>query len=339
MAALAGLFVQGILTFLSFLFPFLMKFSAETVKTRAREAGFSACGIVPAEKVASWRVAQVRQWLDAGRNGTMDYLSRHFEMRADPTLLVPGAKSIICVALNYFPALSQQEPTYHFARYAYGQDYHEVVRRKLRQLQEQLGLTGRAFCDTAPVDERYWAWRSGLGWLGRNTQLIVPHAGSYFFLGELMVMEEADAYDEPMASRCGSCRACIEACPAGALSADKGLDARRCLSYLTIESREDLPAEAAGQMGNCVYGCDRCAEACPWNRFAQPTQEADLQPREAFLQMTAADWQQLTREQYQQLFKGSAVKRAKYEGLVRNIKAVAGAHEPDKKTSEPDRTE
>lgn len=315
-----------------------MKFSAETVKTRAREAGFSACGIAPAEKVAPWRVAQVRKWLDDGCNGTMSYLSRHFEMRADPDLLVPGVKSIICVALNYFPASSPQEPTYHFARYAYGQDYHEVVRSKLRQLQELLGLTGRAFCDTAPVDERYWAWRSGLGWLGRNTQLIVPHAGSYFFLGELMVMEESDEYDGPMSSRCGTCRACIDACPVRALSADDGLDARRCLSYLTIESREELPAEAARQMGHCVYGCDRCAEACPWNCFAQPTHESALQPREAFLRMTVADWQQLTREKYQQLFKGSAVKRVKYEGLVRNIRAVAEVDQQKDNLSSPEET-
>lgn len=302
-----------------------MKFSAETVKTCAREAGFSACGIAPAQKVEAWRVKQVRRWLDAGRHGCMDYLSRHFEMRADPSLLVPGVRSIICVTLNYYPSESQQEPTYHFARYAYGQDYHDVVRGKLRKLQEKLELTGRAFCDTAPVDERYWAWRSGLGWLGRNTQLIVPHAGSYFFLGELMVMEEADVYDEPIASRCGTCRACIEACPAHALSVDEGLDARRCLSYLTIESREALPPEAVKQMGDCVYGCDRCAEACPWNRFAQPTEETAFKPREDFLKMKAADWQCLTREMYQKLFKGSAVKRAKYEGLMRNIQGLAQA--------------
>lgn len=302
-------------------------YSALQLKNLARAAGFAACGIAPAGRVAPWREAQLRKWLADGRQGAMRYMQEHLDLRLDPTLLVPGARSVVSVALNYCPMRLQPEGTYRFARYAYGRDYHDVMRQKLRSLAERLGLQGRAFCDTAPLDEHYWAWRGGLGWLGRHTQLILPGAGSYFFLGELVLTAEADAYDEPMPSRCGTCRACIQACPAGALSADGGIDARRCLSYLTIEWRGPLPSGTAALMGHCVYGCDRCAEACPHNRLARPTAEPALQPRPEFLNMTAAGWRALTPEDYRRIFKGSAVKRAKYEGLMRNIRAAAAADE------------
>lgn len=303
------------------------------IKAEARRLGFSACGLAPAGPVSAERGARIRKWLAAGRHGTMDYLARNVEKRLDPRQVFEGARTVVSVALNYYPAVSVGTAEgYTLARYAYGRDYHDVVRERLRALMAALGLQefadGRVFCDTAPIDERYWAVQAGLGWQGRNCQLIVPGAGSYFFLGELLLRHEADAYDRPLPPRCGTCRRCLEACPAAALSAD-GIDARRCLSYLTIEHRGPLPAAAGMQMGRCIYGCDRCAEVCPWNRFASPSDETAFRPSAALCDMSAADWQTLTVERYRALFKGSAVKRTKFEGLVRNIRAVAGAQPAD----------
>lgn len=213
------------------------------------------------------------------------------------------------------------------ARYAYGTDYHEVVKQMLGNLMLRLGLKeyedGRCFVDTAPIDEKYWAEQAGLGWRGRNSQLIIPGMGSYFVLGELVLLNDVDVYDETAKNRCGNCHACLSACPMNALNGKGTLDARRCLSYLTIEHRGDLPDEAKNKLGNCFYGCDRCAEVCPWNRqFAQATTITELQPRPDILAMTPNDWQHLTLEKYQALFKKSAVKRAKFEGITRNIEAV-----------------
>ena len=305
--------------------------SSDTVKAEALRLGFSACGLAPAEPLSPGRVAEYRRWLDEGRHGEMDYLARHAGLRQDPRRLVEGARTVVSVALNYYQDIQWPEGGYRLARYACGRDYHDVVKAKLRQLMCRLGLEegadGRVFCDTAPVDERYWAVRCGLGWRGRNGQLILPGAGSYFFLGELVLLLPADRYDRPVPGRCGSCRRCVEACPAGALPGDGTMDARRCLSYLTIERRGPLPSGTGRQMGHCIYGCDRCAEVCPWNRFARPAAGEDFRPREALLSMTPAAWKKLTEEDYRTLFRGSAVKRAKYEGLMRNIRAVAAEEE------------
>ena len=249
----------------------------------------------------------------------MGYMAHNIDKRLDPCLLMPGVKSIVCVALNYAPAERMPEGELQFAAYALGQDYHDIVKSRLHALAARLNITAyRAFCDTAPVLERYWAAQAGLGWLGRNHQLIIPHAGSMFFLGELFLDIELD-YDKPMPSRCGTCHACIEACPTSALCSDGTFRSSSCLSYLTIENRSNIPPEHADKMGNTVYGCDRCQDTCPHNRFAMPTTESQLHPKPELLQMKRADWQQLTVEQYRSLFKGSAVKRAKYEGLMRNI--------------------
>ena len=249
----------------------------------------------------------------------MDYMAHNIDKRLDPCLLMPGVKSIVCVALNYAPAERMPEGELQFAAYALGQDYHDIVKSRLHALAARLNTTTyRAFCDTAPVLERYWAAQAGLGWLGRNHQLIIPHAGSMFFLGELFLDIELD-YDKPMPSRCGTCYVCIDACPTGALCSDGTFRSSSCLSYLTIENRSNIPPEHADKMGNTVYGCDRCQDTCPHNRFAMPTTESQLHPKPELLQMKRADWQQLTVEQYRSLFKGSAVKRAKYEGLMRNI--------------------
>ena len=303
--------------------------SASHVKQLAAELGFSACGLAPAVPVDSGRAAELRRWLAEGCQADMHYLEGNLDKRLNPCLLVEGAKTVVSLAVNYYS--SQVPPAsgsaYRLARYAYGTDYHEVVKQLLRRLMQQLGLEegrdGRAFVDTAPIDEKYWAQQCGLGWRGRHSQLILPRAGSYFFLGELVLVHPDDAYDAPMQSHCGNCRRCIDACPTGALRGDGTLDARRCLSYLTIEHRGALPPEAASSLSPCFYGCDRCGEVCPWNlRFASDTSIADLQPREALLQMQNEDWKSLTLEQYRQLFRKSAVKRAKFEGLKRNIDAL-----------------
>ena len=296
---------------------------AQTIKAEAARLGFSACGLARAERVDQTQEARFRKWIAEGKHGEMDYLARNIEKRMDPRLLVEGAQTMVVVAMNYLPADLPEKPP--LARYAYGKDYHDVVRERLLALMQSLNLKpyedGRAFVDTAPVDERYWAVKAGLGWTGRNGQLIIPRAGSYFFLGELILVHPADAYDSPKRNLCGNCRACVDACPAGALCGDGSMDARKCLSYLTIEHRGPLPEEAGEQMGDCFYGCDRCAEVCPWNRFARPTQEAAFAPSAELLRMKTEDWRMLDVETYRRLFKGSAVKRAKDEGLKRNIDA------------------
>lgn len=335
---LASQLVSGIL-FTFGLFFVLAAMTAEKVlsynriKEKAREAGFHACGVSPAGPVSEQRQREWRERIEEHRFGQMHYLYENTEKRLNPALLVEGAKTVVSVALNYNPGNLPQG--WHLARYAYSTDYHLVVKDKLRHLMAALGLTenvdGRCFVDTAPVDEKYWAERGGIGWRGRNTQLIIPGMGSYFFLGELVLTVAVDKYDERAKKRCGTCRACIDACPAKALRGNGTMDAERCLSYLTIEHKGELPECTSREMGNCFYGCDRCAEACPWNkRFAHATPCEDLKPREALLQMQPEDWRQLTVEQYRALFTKSAVKRAKYEGLMRNIHALSLAGENEK---------
>lgn len=298
----------------------------QLVKLEALRLGFSACGIAPAAPVDEADKQALKEWLSAGNHAGMAYMENYFDKRCDPRLLVEGTRSVVSVALNYYPVRKLPAKEYQFAWYAYGKDYHDVMRSKLTALFEYIRqhlaptLSGRVFCDTAPVLERYWAWRAGLGWIGKNTQLIIPRAGSTFFLGELFLNVEADRYDTPHPNRCGACTRCLQACPTNALEAPHKLDARRCLSYLTIENKGEIPASIAPRMGNRVYGCDECQKACPWMRFATPCQTPELQPSPAFLAMTKKEWDNLTEEQYKTLFKGSAVKRAKYKGLVRNIK-------------------
>ncbi len=316
-----------------------MTLSADTIKEKALALGFSACGLAPAEPVAKERAEEYRRWLAEGNHADMDYLARNVDKKLDPRLLVEGARTVVSLAVNYYTEEGSEkhenpdenaENAWHLARYARGTDYHEVVKTMLRRLLAELNLEegrdGRCFVDTAPVDEKYWAVRCGLGWRGRNSQLIIPGAGSFFFLGELILTHEADRYDAPQKNRCGTCRACLDACPTGALLGDGTLDARRCLSYLTIEKRGELPKGTGEKMGTCFYGCDRCAETCPWNvRFAHNTEVEELKPRPAIEQMTPADWQTLDVERYREIFRKSAVKRAKFEGLQRNIQALKEA--------------
>lgn len=306
------------------------------MKQAAASLGFSACGISRAERVSDSARQFMERYIAEGRNAEMHYLERNADMRFDPRLLVEGTRSIVSVALNYYPRHKMDAGKYTFSYYAYGQDYHVVVRSRLLELFRRLAarseaeggkLSGRAFCDTAPVAERYWAWRAGLGFIGKNSLIIIPRKGSFFFLGELFLSDEADAYDQPIENMCGACRKCMDACPGGAISEPFSVDARRCLSYLTIENRGALPEGTSSKMDNCIYGCDRCQSACPHNRFAEPTGIPELQPKPELMNMTPADWQRLTPEQYCKLFRDSAVKRAKYSGLMRNINAVKSREE------------
>ena len=301
-------------------------FDTQLIKAEALRLGFSACGVARAEAVRPEVSLAFNRWLAGKKEANMNYMSNHLEKRLDPTLLMEGTKSIISVALNYYPKQQIADSQFQFAWYAYGKDYHDIMKAKLNELQAYIAtiylypIQSRVFCDTAPVLERYWAQQAGLGWIGKNTQLIIPHAGSTFFLGEIFIDAEADKYDTPLPNRCGSCSRCIDNCPTNALDTNLGLNSARCLSYLTIEHRENIPSLEAKKMGNKVYGCDECQRACPWMRFATPCNTPELQPTEAFLEMSREDWNTLTEEHYRALFKGSAVKRAKYNGLMRNIK-------------------
>lgn len=298
------------------------RLSSEQIKAEANALGFSTCGVAKAEPVDSLNGDVFRRWLASKGYADMDYMARNVDKRLDPRILMPGVKSIVCVALNYAPAKRMPQGELQIAAYALGLDYHDIVKKRLHTLASRIGVTTyRAFCDTAPVLERYWAERAGLGWIGRNHQLIIPKAGSMFFLGELFLDIELE-YDHPVKSRCGTCHACIDACPTGALRRDEMFCSSRCLSYQTIENRGEIPPDISACMGDMMYGCDRCQNACPWNRFAAPNNTPQLQPKNELLGMTRTDWKNLTIEQYRKLFKGSAVKRAKYEGLIRNIKCI-----------------
>lgn len=311
-----------------------MPLSTSLLKTSAARLGFSACGVAPAGPVDDAVADCFRRWIAEGNQAEMAYLANNVEKRLDPTLLMEGAQSVVSVALNYYPAQQlDASRQYEFAWYAYGHDYHEVMKARLTALAEALlanvegNVHYRVFCDTAPVLERYWAWRCGLGWIGKNTQLIIPRAGSAFFLGEIIIDRPFDAYDHPVKSRCGTCTRCLDACPTGALGEPYTLNAARCLSYLTIEHRGDtLPPDAARSMGNCVYGCDRCQQACPWMRFACPTEVPEFLPKPEFLRLDHAALQSLSIDDYRHIFRGSAVKRAKYEGLMRNVQALYRLH-------------
>ncbi|WP_321334222.1 tRNA epoxyqueuosine(34) reductase QueG [uncultured Bacteroides sp.] len=296
------------------------------IKAEALRLGFSACGIAPAEPISSEAEQHFKEWLSVGYQGEMAYMENNVEKRCDPRLLVEGTRSIVSVALNYYPLQQLHKDQYQFAWYAYGKDYHDVMREKMNTLfayvnEQIIPVKGRVFCDTAPVFDRYWAWRAGLGWIGKNTQLIIPHAGSTFFLGELFLDIDL-AYDSPQRNRCGNCNRCQQACPTQAFEAPYKLNANKCISYLTIENRSEIPAQHASKMNGRIYGCDECQRVCPWTRFATPCNTPELQPHQDFMQMTKEAWHALTEEQYRTLFKGSAVKRAKYFGLRRNIEAA-----------------
>lgn len=295
----------------------------QLIQAEALRLGFSACGFAKAEPVGEAMAKVLDRWTEKGFHAEMQYMERNRHLRLDPTQLVPGCQTLIVVALNYYPQQLLPTEGYQIAYYAYGADYHRVVKDKLHQLLMYIKTLfptaeGRAFCDTAPLLERYWAVKAGLGFIGMNRQLIIPGKGSYFFLGVLAVDVELQAQAHAIPSTCGNCKRCLIACPTGALTLD-GIDCRRCLSYLTIEHRGPIPEDMAQKLGRRIYGCDTCQQVCPHNKNAQSTEEIAFAMSPDVAALTADDWHNLTPERYKELFKHSAMERAGYEGLMRNI--------------------
>ncbi len=292
------------------------------VKSVAASLGFDQCGISKAEFLEE-EAPRLENWLQQNYHGKMGYLANHFDKRLDARKLVPDARSVISLAYNYFPENTLPEQNnYKIAKYAYGTDYHFVIKDKLKEFMHRLNdkigtVHGRAFVDSAPVMERQWAARNGLGWIGKNTMLIHPRKGSFFFLAELIVDLELEE-DPPMKDYCGTCTRCIDACPTDALT-PYHMDARRCISYLTIELKEDIPEKFSGKVNDWIFGCDICQDVCPWNRFSTPHREPKFNPPAALYDLEKDDWQVLPEEEFRKLFKKSAVKRTKYSGLKRNI--------------------
>ena len=307
---------------------------SQSIKHKALALGFDACGIAPVAS-ADTEALFFDRWIEEGCHAGMKYMENYRDIRLNPSGLLEGARSVISVALNYYPEKKQLPDAPRVAYYAYGKDYHIVMKEKLRKLWDYIATllpmpgtrpqesstfpAARVFTDSAPILERYWAWRAGLGWIGRNTNLIIPGKGSYFFLGEIVTTLSVEEYDTPQPNRCGNCRRCLDACPTGALERSGRLNACKCLSYLTIEHKGNIPPELAACLGNRLYGCDTCQEVCPWNRFARPTREAAFAPSAAFLSFRKEDLSDFTRDDYNRIFATSAVKRAKYEGLCRTI--------------------
>ena len=298
-----------------------------TIRSIANQLGFDYCGIAKAEKLEE-DARRLEAWLKNGLNGSMQYMENYFDLRTDPRKLFPGAKSVITLLKNYYPSQQQKEDTPKVSKYAYGNDYHEVIKKQLKQflllIQEQIGeVNGRGFVDSAPVLERAWAVKSGLGWVGKNGNIITKNNGSYFFIATLIVDLEL-LYDSPFAKDyCGSCRNCIDACPTNAILNNKVVDGSKCISYYTIELKDILmPAEAGDKLNNWLFGCDVCMDVCPWNRFAKPHQEASFQPIPAILNFSKNDWEEMTEEAFKEIFCHSPLKRSKWQGIKRNLKAL-----------------
>jgi epoxyqueuosine reductase len=298
------------------------------VKEFSAQLGFDYCGIAKAVKLDD-DARRLEEWLNAGMHGKMQYMENYFDLRTDPSKLVPGAKSVITVLMNYYPPQSQIDNAPKIAKYAYGKDYHEVIRAKLKELlsmmKEEIGeINGRGFVDSAPVLERSWATRSGLGWIGRNGNLINKQSGSFFFIATLIVDVELE-YDDPFAKDfCGNCRRCIEACPTDAILENKVIDGSKCISYYTIELKDALlPDALKDKFEGWMFGCDTCQDVCPWNRFSKPHNEKEFLPLPQVLNFSTNDWEELTEESFKQIFKSSPIKRTKFEGIKRNLMFVS----------------
>ncbi|WP_347373869.1 tRNA epoxyqueuosine(34) reductase QueG [Aequorivita sp. Q41] len=297
----------------------------QLIKTEAKRLGFLSCGISKAEFLED-EAPRLEDWLKKNRNGEMAYMENHFDKRLDPTKLVPDSKSVISLLLNYFPLEQQTSESYKISKYAYGTDYHFVIKDKLKQLMhfisEEIGeVHGRAFVDSAPVLDKAWAAKSGLGWIGKHSNLLTKQLGSFYFIAELIVDLDLE-YDSPVTDHCGSCTACIDACPTQAIVADKVVDGSKCISYFTIELKNEIPASEKGKFEDWVFGCDICQDVCPWNRFSKPHNEPLFNPNPEILSMTKKDWEEITEAVFQKIFKNSPVKRTKFSGLQRNIKFV-----------------
>jgi epoxyqueuosine reductase len=297
--------------------------NAQKIKQFAKELGFSFCGISKAEFLEE-EAPRLETWLQQGMHGKMSYMENHFDKRLDPRLLVPGAKSVVSLLFNYYTEKKQNADAPKVSKYAFGEDYHYVVKDKLhlflQKINDEIGaVAGRAFVDSAPVLDKAWAKKSGLGWIGKNANLINKGHGSFFFIAELIIDLELDA-DGPVKDYCGTCTACIDACPTDAIVEPYVVDGSKCISYLTIELRDSIPLEFKNKMTEWAFGCDICQDVCPWNRFSKPHQEWRFEASEDFLGMKKNDWVEMTEEVFTQRFKKSPLSRAGYLGLIKNVR-------------------
>jgi epoxyqueuosine reductase len=293
------------------------------IKQEAERLGFMYCGISKAGFLEE-EAPRLENWLNQNMHGKMSYMQNHFDKRLDPTKLVEGAKSVVSLLLNYFPEEKQSDPLApKISKYAYGEDYHYVIKSKLKELfnfiHEKIGeVGGRIFVDSAPVLDRAWAKKSGLGWVGKNSNLINKNSGSFFFIAEMILDLELD-YDGPVKDYCGTCTQCIDSCPTDAIVAPYVVDGSKCISYFTIELKEAIPMEVKGKFDNWAFGCDVCQDVCPWNRFAKAHKEPLFNPSSGLLEMNKKDWEEITEEVFKEVFKNSAVKRTAFKGLKRNV--------------------
>ncbi|MDO5972443.1 tRNA epoxyqueuosine(34) reductase QueG [Flavivirga aquimarina] len=295
----------------------------QLIKTEAKRLGFLSCGISKAQFLEE-EAPRLENWLNKNMHGEMRYMENHFDKRLDPTKLVEGSKSVVSLLLNYYPSEFQQDKTApKISKYAYGRDYHFVIKDKLKSLlsfiQEEIGdVQGRAFVDSAPVLDKAWAAKSGLGWIGKHSNLITQQVGSFYFIAELIIDLELD-YDTPVTDHCGTCTACIDACPTEAITEPYIVDGSKCISYFTIELKENIPTEFKGKFDDWMFGCDVCQDVCPWNRFSKSHSEPLFNPHPELLSMTKKDWEEITEDTFKKVFQKSAVKRTKFSGLTRNI--------------------
>lgn len=292
------------------------------IKTEAKRLGFLSCGISKSEFLEE-EAPRLEKWLSENKHGEMRYMENHFDKRLDPSKLVEGSKSVVSLLLNYYPQESQIDDTYKVSKYAYGRDYHFVIKDKLKELlfriQQEIGeVHGRAFVDSAPVLDKAWAAKSGLGWMGKHSNLLTQKVGSFYFIAELIIDLELE-YDHPVTDHCGSCTKCIDACPTEAITEPYVVDGSKCISYFTIELKENIPSEFKGQFDNWMFGCDICQDVCPWNRFSKSHSEPLFNPNPDLLSMTKKDWEEITKDTFNKVFRNSAVKRTKFKGLTRNI--------------------
>ncbi|WAC03739.1 tRNA epoxyqueuosine(34) reductase QueG [Lacinutrix neustonica] len=292
------------------------------IKDEAKRLGFLSCGISKAEFLET-EAPRLEKWLNQNMNGNMQYMENHFDKRLDPTKLVEDSKSVISLLLNYYPKDSQVDNTYKVSKYAYGNDYHHVIKGKLKALthfiQEEIGaVSGRAFVDSAPVLDKAWAAKSGLGWIGKHSNLLTQQVGSFYFIAELIIDLDLE-YDSITTDHCGTCTACIDACPTQAIVEPYVVDGSKCISYFTIELKDQLPNTMKGQFDDWIFGCDVCQDVCPWNKFSKPHNEPLFNPHPELLDMTKKDWEEITEDVFKKVFQKSAVKRTKFSGLQRNI--------------------
>lgn len=296
---------------------------SNSIKQEAKRLGFESCGIAKAEFLEE-EATNLEQWLKNGYHGKMKYMENYFDKRLDPRLLLDNAKSVISLSYNYYPEELKNNTSYKIAKYAYGEDYHHVLKSKLKDLiifiQDTIGeVNGRAFVDSAPVLERAWAQKSGLGWRGKHSLLIQKNKGSFSFLAEL-ILDVKLKYDNPfITDHCGKCTKCIDACPTEAILPNNTVDGSKCISYFTIELKEELPTIMKSKFEDWIFGCDICQDVCPWNRFSKPNVESKFFPHPDLLEMTKTDWEKISKDVFKTIFKNSAVKRTKYSGLTRNI--------------------